>query len=172
MFKLLNSGLWVRIRVCRRGQIWWSPCSVSSRHRRRIRIIVGWLVSARVSESLGKWVAIDLEPRYLLILIGGNCDELCLPENKCRNAWLVDIDALVSDKGWWISLIENLHKKSDFLIMKNFTSMTWTRGWYLCIEWRIMCPWVSFSWFVSLSLSKETTWRIQFSPVAGDSGWT
>ena len=76
---------------------------------------MGWLVSARVSESLSKWVTVNLEPRYLLVLIGGNCDELCLPENKCRNAWLVDIDALVSDKCWRVSLIENLHKKSDFL---------------------------------------------------------
>lgn len=35
----------------------------------------------------------------------------------------------------------------------------------------LTCPWSSSSLFVSLSLSKLTTWRIHVSPEAGESGW-
>lgn len=51
--------------------------------------------------------------------------------------------------------------------------ITCNRGWYLCMEFKIICP-LSSNWLlVSFTRSNEISgWRNQTDPLAGESGWT
>ena len=68
-------------------------------------------VSAGVSESLGKGVPVDFEPGDLLVLVGGDGDELRLAEDERRQPTRLLVHFLVTPQHRRLRLVENLNKK-------------------------------------------------------------